>query len=132
MNLQDIFDSTARHLITQGRPALDRNYDPADRTAEGNGCLYRGPNGTKCAFGFHIPDDVYDERMEGNPASLLLDKYPELSEFKPFEGLIEELQGVHDDRSIHRIDGTFDMPSLKSELREVADQFELSPAVLEG
>lgn len=28
-------------------------------------CLYRGPNGTKCAIGHCIPDDDYRERFEG-------------------------------------------------------------------
>ena len=28
-------------------------------------CLYRGPDGLKCAAGHLIPDDEYDEKMEG-------------------------------------------------------------------
>lgn len=28
-------------------------------------CLYRGPNGCKCAIGMLIPDELYDKNMEG-------------------------------------------------------------------
>ena len=87
MNNQEFFDRTLAHLKQQGV-----------RSAEGAKCLYRGPYRTKCANGFHIPDELYKPEMEGRGVGNLLDRYPEL---KPlFEGvsheLMIELQGLHD------------------------------------
>jgi len=36
------------------------------------GCLYRGPNGRKCAVGHLIPDEAYSETLEGRRADSLL------------------------------------------------------------
>jgi len=44
---QEEFDIVVKHLETQKQ-----------RSSKGNGCLYRGPNGTKCAVGILIPDNV--------------------------------------------------------------------------
>lgn len=35
-------------------------------------CKYRGENGAKCAFGHLIPEEEYDEILEGHPAYYLL------------------------------------------------------------
>ena len=55
MTNQQIFNKVAKHLLKQGRRARD-----------GNGCAYRGENGTKCAVGCLIPDALYDDRLEGS------------------------------------------------------------------
>jgi hypothetical protein len=52
-NDQQVFDYVLEKLREQG---CQSKY--ADR------CLYRGPNGLKCAAGHLIPDDEYDEKME--------------------------------------------------------------------
>ena len=87
MNNQEFFDKTLAHLKQQGVPS-----------ARGASCLYRGPEGTRCAIGFHIPDDMYNLRMEGAGVSNLLQNYPELRHL--FKGvsdeLMIELQGLHD------------------------------------
>ena len=87
MNNQEFFDKTLAHLKQQGVPS-----------ARSDGCLYRGPNGTKCAIGFHIPDELYKSEMEGKGVGNLLDHYPELRPlFKGVsDGLMEEFQGLHD------------------------------------
>ena len=87
MNNQEFFDKTLAHLKQQGV-----------RSAQGASCLYRGPDGTKCAIGFHIPDELYESEMEGKGVGNLLVHYPEL---KPLfegvsDGLMIELQGLHD------------------------------------
>lgn len=62
MNNQEAFDLMVNHLITQGRAAADDNGE----------CLYRGPEGTKCAVGILIPDDKYTPAMENlNPYQLV-------------------------------------------------------------
>lgn len=52
-NDQQVFDYVLEKLREQGCQSkhIDR-------------CLYRGPNGLKCAAGHLIPDDEYDENME--------------------------------------------------------------------
>ena len=87
MNNQEFFDKTMEHLRKQGVPS-----------ARGTSCLYRGPNGTSCAIGFHIPDELYKPEMEGKEVGNLLGHYPELRPlFKGVsDGLMLELQLLHD------------------------------------
>lgn len=53
--IQKLFDKAVTHLLTQMEQSMD-----------GDGrCLYRGPNGLKCAIGALIDDAWYDaERLE--------------------------------------------------------------------
>lgn len=87
MNNQEFFDKTLAHLKQQGV-----------RSAGGARCLYRGPNGTSCAIGFHIPDELYKPEMEGKAVGNLLVYHPELRPlFKGVsDGLMIELQRLHD------------------------------------
>ena len=87
MNNQEFFDKTMEHLRKQGVPS-----------ARGASCLYRGPEGTRCAIGFHIPDELYKPEMEGKGVGNLLGHHPELRPlFKGVsEELMEELQLLHD------------------------------------
>lgn len=57
MEAQEIFDTVAKHLFKQGQRATDPDG--------GVMCSYRGANGTKCAVGVLIPDELYDAVMEG-------------------------------------------------------------------
>ena len=87
MNNQEFFDKTLAHLKQQGV-----------RSVGGARCLYRGPDGTKCAIGFHIPDELYESEMEGKGVGNLIVHYPELKPlFKGVsEGLMIEFHGLHD------------------------------------
>lgn len=68
MTHQEFFNQTLNHLRVQGEPS---------RSAFGaQTCLYRAPNGGKCAIGFHIPDDKYQSQMEGQEVSSLQRNYP--------------------------------------------------------
>jgi hypothetical protein len=51
---QEIFDIVSRHLLSQGIKSIDMSGT----------CLYRGPNGLKCAVGCLIPDDLYRQQLE--------------------------------------------------------------------
>ena len=51
---QTAFDAAYVHCMKQKVRAVSDDGD----------CLYRGPNGTKCAVGCLIPDDLYDPSME--------------------------------------------------------------------
>lgn len=52
--MQEEFDAVVAHLYKQGKKAMS-----------GKGCAYRGENGTMCAVGCRIPDEMYDPKMEG-------------------------------------------------------------------
>ncbi len=68
---QQVFDKVTTHLLTQREKAVDGCL--------GNGtprCLYRAPNGRKCAVGGLIPDSLYDPGMEEKDANLLLTEWP--------------------------------------------------------
>lgn len=60
---QDIFDTVATHLLTQGKRSVN----------EAGGCAYRGVNGQMCAIGVLIPDELYSaERMEGQDVTMVI------------------------------------------------------------
>ena len=48
MNIQEIFDTVSVHLLTQNEKSQESDFYRS--------CLYRGPNGTKCAVGCLIKD----------------------------------------------------------------------------
>lgn len=54
MNKLEIFERVAGHLRSQGR-----------RSRKGISCQYRGPEGTSCAAGCLISDELYDPKIEG-------------------------------------------------------------------
>ncbi len=93
---QQIFDTVLEKLLAQGcRSRLgDSHIDSY--------CAYRGNNGTKCAIGHLIPDELYKEEIEGLTVATkwhrVRDCLPlEIQEFgdKNKEFLIE-LQRAHD------------------------------------
>lgn len=91
---QETFDFVLTKIREQGRPS----YSPEEGT-----CFYRGPNGTKCAVGHLIPDEIYNVFMEGmNPWALrheFLRAVPEGSTVEPRAGwtiFLGELQSAHD------------------------------------
>lgn len=55
---RQVFDTVKKHLLAQEVPSLIIESDG------GRTCLYRGPNGTKCAVGCLIPDDLYCFALE--------------------------------------------------------------------
>ncbi len=64
-------------------------------------CAYRGNKGRKCAIGCLIPDEEYNESMEGASASSLLttgSDYKAVSTLKIFnDNFLNKLQIIHDD-----------------------------------
>lgn len=51
---QELFDTAVIGIFGQGRLAM----------SEGQ-CLYRAPDGTKCAVGWNMPDEEYKDSLEG-------------------------------------------------------------------
>lgn len=60
-------------------------------------CLYRGPNGKKCAVGMFIPDEKYSPSMENKSALGLSNDHEYVDTTLPlsFHGM-DSLQSVHD------------------------------------
>lgn len=80
---QQVFDQVARHLLAQGKRSR----------GSGDSCLYRGPDGLKCAAGCLIDDLEYLDVFEDYAWDQLVDanRVP-----KAHENLIALLQALHD------------------------------------
>lgn len=109
MSAQQIFDTAARHLLTQNAMA----FNEADGV-----CAYRCADGKMCAVGVLIPDDRYDPAFEGN------DAYYVAAELGWVEhgDLLMDLQGVHDGGITHL---------WRDQLRRVAHIHNLNTEVLD-
>jgi hypothetical protein len=128
MTPQEIFDTVARHLFTQGERAGIVHDDDADRN-EGFSCRYRGPCGTACAVGKLIPDDAYEPAMEGCGVTMLIDSFgPYLPEWmRDNYELLDRLQMVHDQEA-HWISDE----RMRFELSMTATSYGLDDSVLPG
>lgn len=123
MNNQQTFDRIVAHLRQQKRQSVNDHS-----------CLYRGPNGTSCAVGCLIPDDLYDPKMEGNSVESVCDVYPSVGRMFREWGvdpcLLTDMQRVHDDfhnpgTLTDRTTGEFRMDALEAEFLRVAARFNL-------
>lgn len=104
MERQEIFDTVARHLLTQMAKAV-RGRSPAG--GPDDSCMYRAPSGRKCAVGCLIPDSVYTPNIEGASVCATVEGqalFPEMHSILERLNLLErsklklivELQDVHD------------------------------------
>ena len=128
MTPQEIFDTAARHLFTQGERAgivTDDDYD----NNEGFACRYRAPGGATCAVGKLIPDAAYVPAMEGCGVTLLVDNFgPDLpSWMRDNYELLDRLQMVHDQEA-HWISDK----RMRFELSMAAHAFGLDDSILPG
>ncbi len=66
MELQNIFNKAHKHFANMGEPSMDSMIDDCGGTQ----CVYRGVdrdgNDNKCVVGAFIPDELYDESLEGD------------------------------------------------------------------
>lgn len=75
---------------------LAQNMQSIKYSGTSSKCMYRGPNGLKCAVGHLIADDEYGEFMEACTInSSCFDKF-EISRDR--RGLLTRLQDIHDTR----------------------------------
>jgi hypothetical protein len=58
---QTAFDTVVKHLVTQQRRAV---HDAGGEDEKAR-CDYHAPDGTRCAVGVLIPDELYAPSMEG-------------------------------------------------------------------
>ena len=131
MTPQEIFDTVARHLFTQGeRAGIVLDDDADDDSGRGFfSCRYRAPGGAKCAVGVLIPDEAYSFNMEERG---IADVYYFFSAVLPVwmgdnVKLLASLQSVHDDFSYWESTG-----SMREALTNVADFYHLDASVLDN
>jgi hypothetical protein len=128
---QEVFDKVAVYLLNQ--PERCEDFDEK--------CLYRGPNGNKCAVGFLIPDELYQPSWDvggGTPVTTLCREDIKVRQF--FEGvtprLLVALQEVHDGCRVawkgdEQIESS-DMANRRFLLKAVAAEFNLSTSVMDA
>lgn len=82
--------------FSQDGAQLSRANAYAKPHAGGNGCYYRGPNGSKCAVGCLIPDSVYRPEMENNTLESLREAGLLVVSNEQTESFLEDAQSLHD------------------------------------
>jgi hypothetical protein len=91
LSKQQVFDKVALHLLKQNKRS--------EESANG-ACLYRGPNGTMCAVGCLIPDELYDSTAEETAAHYVITGDDRLKAlFEPDvirDFFLDKLQMIHD------------------------------------
>jgi hypothetical protein len=130
MDRQETFDKVARHLLTQGRRSAELNP-----MVSGGVCRYRSPDGTKCAVGALIPDELYSADMEGRSVIGLVgcDGNDDVS---PWAEALRAHLGVESDyderflETLQRIHDGYEPDTWPSRLIELADEDVLDKGVL--
>jgi len=107
---QSAFDTMVNHLLKQGEKS--RAYDRST-------CLYRNPDGLKCAIGAILPDDLYVSSMENKLAQSLMHDYPTIGQLweNLSINLLAKMQYIHDNRAVSE---------WYDEFKAIADDFNLS------
>lgn len=124
MTTQEIFDTVARHLLTQGA----RSMVPDGPRM----CAYRGAEGRKCAVGVLIKDEFYRPALERQGMTPVVKRAVEKSVGRELtqdeEDLLQVLQAVHD--SNETCYGAELVAGWRVALLDVARRWELSAEVL--
>lgn len=111
MNKQEIFDIVSVHLIL-----------PNAKSENDSVCLYRGPNGLKCAAGALLPDEYYRTDMEERALLDVVRKFNVPEYWRTEWPFLEELQALHDEFTVE------EWPDV---LRSTARTYDLNTDALE-
>lgn len=107
---QNMFDHICKCLSIQKQRSME-----LDGSSCGGDCLYRGPNGRRCAIGHCIKNSEYRVDMELSSPVEIAEVVPSLSWMSG--KFMDYLQKCHDESTTST--------KLKSRLRDVAKRFEL-------
>ena len=98
MTEQTAFNIVKNHLLTQMTKSMEENEFGDTQ------CLYRGPNGTKCAIGALITDEEFETIEDARCRYLGVYELKTL-QITSLQGLtmdfLEELQIIHDRYEVH-------------------------------
>lgn len=87
------------------------------------GCLYRGPNDTKCAFGHLIPDKPYLDSFEGSTLDAFFEgPIRELFTEDCYPSFLTDLQQCHDSAAMQ--DNS--RKQMKINLKRLAEEYSLT------
>lgn len=117
MNNQEAFNCAVTHLLKQGRQSVYFGT-----------CKYRHPeSGERCAIGALIPDDSYDELMEGRLVGTVIHRYEGVANalVNVDMALLRELQTAHD----YPTGGM--VSNWPADFRRVGEKFGLDVSVVE-
>ena len=114
MDTQAVVDKVLKHLWDQGKCS----YQPYI-----GACAYRGEDGTKCAIGILIPDEIYLPEMEGKGFSTLCSKFEEIADLPEIQALRVDhpLHGPLGRTLQHLHDLLYAIPNFRKNLRERAE-----------
>lgn len=87
LDRQRAFETAVTHLIEQNEQSHHNGI-----------CVYRGPNGTKCAVGALISDDEYDPLMETKNAAAVCQKFGILTDDLNDQDFLTMMQKTIHDR----------------------------------
>ena len=116
MELQQQFDYAVNHLRTQGAVSVDKGTQR---------CVYRSPEGLKCAAGCFIPDELYKSNLEGKTWKAVVfelqDKLPKYLLHRNSVYLITNLQKAHDDV----LQNDLEFQEIEFDFKTIAEAFNL-------
>lgn len=112
MTNQEIFDKVFNHAKTQRK---EFGNDAQSGSGSIDGCLYRcklsDGRVKMCFIGVLIPDEDYDQSMEGDSVQNLFDKHPDMMESiglsQSQHSLLQELQYIHDENEPNKWEQAF-------------------------
>lgn len=109
MDKQEMLNTVVPFLIRQGKPSMNTKMK----------CMYRGPDGTKCAIGCMIPDDKYNPSFDiCKPLALIMKQMPEvLGDDIIF---LRSVQKCHDEAGVH-----YFVPVMLGLFKELAEDYRL-------
>ena len=97
-----------------------RNLGYPAYNEEGDQCRYRANDNNQCLVGCFIPDNLYEENFEGEPAKAIYDKMPEVMPLTRL--MLQELQTFHDSYISHETEDFF--KAIEDELIKLEDDWE--------
>lgn len=133
---QEAFNEVWKHFVVEkNKPGMGRaSEEDGEPDHEVFVCKYRGENGTKCAVGCLIPDDLYDPSMEGKNVNDIViphSPYPRVCEL--FENvdpeLLRAMQSAHDNLDgvlFHEQDSVDTAAAMKKKLQDIARAYKLT------
>lgn len=113
MTSQEVFNKVVSHLRKQGCKS------EGEKAVGHIICLYRGPNGTKCAAGCLIDDEDFDPEMDfGYGVADLFEKWPVVSDKigRDNQRLLSRLQIIHDSYEVAEWETYFAECAMKYDL----------------